>query len=150
MKTPDEIKKGLWCCENPNGNPTMCEECPYKGTKGSCIGRLYMEARKCIQQLEAKDVEQVHRIAELEQELAAVKRERDAQMVDILIFVGNDNLCSICKHSGENNKAKRQYCKAVSCDDCKIYECACMDCSRHNCYEWRGVCQENTEGDIEK
>lgn len=88
MKTPEEIRKGLECCENPNGNPTICEECPYKDTKGSCIDRLYIEARKCIRQLEAKDVEQVHRIAELEQELAAVRRERDAAI---------DNLKSACK-----------------------------------------------------
>lgn len=161
MKTPEEIKKGFACTGQYSSY--YCSICPYNNDGRPCLdnGReAKSDALEYIQQLEAnwnqvskalcgkenatlEELLQV--VSQVKADLEAVKRERDALMVDILIFVGNENLCSICKHSAENNKAKRQYCKAVSCDDCRIYECACMDCSRHNCYEWRGVCPENTE-----
>lgn len=46
MKTPDEIKKGLWCCANDK-----CEECPYDASKCICFEK---DALAYIQQLEAK------------------------------------------------------------------------------------------------
>ncbi len=63
MKTPNEIKQGLECCQSPVG----CENCPYEtvGTLGyDCSNTLNTDVLTYIQQLE--------------QELAAVKRERDA------------------------------------------------------------------------
>jgi hypothetical protein len=86
-----------------------------------------MEARKCIQQLEAKDVEQVHRIAELEQELAAVKRERDAAVRDFKSFANCEhNVCHYCKFDSDFDCGKCWY-------------------RYPEAFGWRGVCPENTE-----
>ena len=149
MKTPDEIKKGLECCENPNGNPTICEECPYKDTKGSCIDRLYMEARKCIRQLEAKDVKQAQRIAELEAELDAVKRERDAAVRDMRKMAMSRFPCDVCSNDRQNDPVCKSH--QGDCSVCSVH-CPCDGCFDDwemeltgNNFAWRGVCPENTE-----
>lgn len=65
MKTPDEIKRGLECC--PGQYSASCGKCPYSNDGKDC-GRngvqIMKDALAYIQQLEA--------------ELEAVKRERDA------------------------------------------------------------------------
>ena len=72
MKTPEEIKKGLWCCAN-NDISAHCGNCPYNRGTGDhgCIAELNADALALIQQLE---------------------RERDAAIADIL------RECHKCKH----------------------------------------------------
>ena len=51
MKTPDEIKKGLECCDAYND----CQQCPYDKADGSwaCTVERNTDALAYIQQLEA-------------------------------------------------------------------------------------------------
>lgn len=71
MKTPDEIKKGLECCEY---GCQKCYECPYKpqGDDPSydCVETMKIDSLALIQQL---------------------KRERDAAVADI------PRACGYCK-----------------------------------------------------
>lgn len=131
MKTPDEIKKGLGCvlAGFNDSCSLVCATCEFYNP-GYNIKKRMEDTLDYIQQLEAKDVEQVHRIAELEKELAAVKQERDAAVADL----DNNNQCYICAH--------------VDCWD----EDPCFSCIHSNPidnfashFEWRGVCPENTE-----
>ena len=52
MKSPEEIRKGLECCIDPDGN---CFECPYNN--GFCDASLERDALAYIQQLEQRLVE---------------------------------------------------------------------------------------------
>ena len=65
MKKPDEIKKGLECISAKHQG---CAECPYRFS-GDCDAAATADALAYIQQLEA--------------ELAAVKRQRDALLKTI-------------------------------------------------------------------
>lgn len=125
MKTPEEIKKGLECAKNCEENDLGCRRCPYLG--GDCSD-LHPDALAYIQQLEVDSARQDAYILRLENELEAVKRERDAAVKDLT--EGRD--CYSCKHLGQR------------------FAGPCVDCmSGHgyeeNHYEWRGVCPENTE-----
>ena len=84
-------------------------------------------------QKDALELMQSQRIAELEAELAAVKRERDAA-------------CIVIKQmSGELDIPACGWCKSNLFD---TFEPACRECGTHNeGFEWRGVCPENTEAD---
>ena len=120
-KTPDEMACGLECIR------TNAERVCVKPEKGQCprCEQLVGESLELFQQLKAKDVEKAQRITELEQELAAVKRERDAAVKDI----SRGSRCSVCKKFFKNNDG-------VGCTG-GVY------CIPNN-FEWRGVCQENT------
>lgn len=50
MKTPDEIKKGLECCNKGN-----CENCPYRERKIDCADVLREDTLAYIQQLEERE-----------------------------------------------------------------------------------------------
>lgn len=52
MKSPEEIRKGLECCIDPDGN---CFECPYNN--GFCDASLERDALAYIRQLEQRLVE---------------------------------------------------------------------------------------------
>ena len=55
MKTPEEIKKGLECCENDSGS--CSERCPYFNSLSNgvdCASKMHADALALIQQLEAK------------------------------------------------------------------------------------------------
>jgi len=106
MKTPEEIKKGLECCTVP-----LCAECPYDSDP-SCVVKNE-DALAYIQQLEA--------------ELEAVKRERDAAVSDLAHYA----MCPACKHFDVRCPMK---------DDC-LY-------GTKGRFKWRGPCAEN--GGIEK
>jgi hypothetical protein len=120
MKKPDEIKKGLNVCGTLDGD---CDQCTYAKYKVHCTDRLRQDALALIQQLEAKDVKQSQRIAELEQELATVKRERDAAV---------DSLRGDCRH-----------CKYITSPSCEEPCRSCIDGSSYRTnkikWEWRGV-----------
>jgi len=49
MKTPDEIKRGLWCCTHNSG----CDACPYRDISVGCRPARNDDALALIQQLEA-------------------------------------------------------------------------------------------------
>lgn len=70
-------------------------------------------------------MQQAKRIAELEHELAAVKRERDALYCDLST---REDACDVCKHG------------CLYKHDCEelFGETGCS-------FEWQGVCSENTE-----
>jgi hypothetical protein len=108
MKTPEETKCGLECIR------TNAERVCVKPEKGQCprCEQLVGEGLSRIQQLEA--------------ELAAVKRERDAAVKDI----SRGSRCSVCKKFFKNNDG-------VGCSG-GVY---CIPLN----FEWRGVCPENTE-----
>jgi hypothetical protein len=122
MKTPDEIKKGMECCMDYRSCTDYREaKCPYNDI-GECADALLADALALIQQLEAKDTKQYHRIAELEKELAAVKQERDAAVADLSFGVIK---CDVCKHG----RFFGNECIGLFGDG---------GCS----FEWRGVCQD--------
>lgn len=52
-KTPDEIKKGLECC-NGDDEDVRCVGCPYSGGGFDCICMLTADVLAYIQQLEAE------------------------------------------------------------------------------------------------
>ena len=120
MKTPDEIKKGLWCCSSEDESAD-CGSCPYN--RGiDCSGRiseLCADALALFQQLE---------------------RERDAAVKDMR----NAALCGchVCKHYYRPDPNVRKYaCKIHGsfeehdfiADDGSIW-CGAM--------QWRGVQKE--------
>ena len=133
MKTPDEIKKGLFCCWEDG-----CATCPYDDdcTMGENFMDVAKDAHAYIQQLESDNENKQKRIDELVSRLAEVERERDAAVADL------SDRC--------------QYCKHISCDD-EDENSPCKDCMQRKggvpfapmirtCFEWRGVCEENTGG----
>lgn len=83
-------------------------------------------------------MQQYKRIAELEAELASVKRERDAAKSDLC----NAEPCFTCLHFRRNGGD----CGGGSA--CREAMGECIESNREytgNVYEWRGVCKENTE-----
>lgn len=112
MKTHEEIKKGLGSCSSYEclGNHT---DCPYFESD-MCMTFATGDALAYIKQLEA--------------ELAAVKRERDAAVKDI------KKGCTTCKwHEVTFNGCSPDH-------DCTHdYVCDGL----YSAWEWRGVCSEN-------
>ena len=136
MKTPDEIKKGLECCDKQ-----ACEECPYDECGDDsrlCMPVLIEDSFELVQQLEVKAVKQSQRIAELEQDLAAVMRERDAAVADIK----TSQSCSLCIHCPKDDECETALFLCMECD--KV-GCVCRECFHGEKLEWRGICPENTE-----
>jgi hypothetical protein len=111
MKTPEEIKKGLNVCGTLDGD---CDSCAYAGFKVFCTDRLRQDALALIRQLEA--------------ELAAAKRERDALFADIK----QCNDCYFCKHYGTSLDVE-------PCQTC-ILDFQKQDFKPG--FEWRGVCPD--------
>ena len=73
MKTPDEIKKGLDCCNQfrSGGHWNICSKCPCDIGKGRCDGTLETDALTYIQQLEADNAQQARCIENLTDKLNA-------------------------------------------------------------------------------
>lgn len=101
MKKPDEIMKGLECCSDANN---VCTDygCAYENgfRYPKCREKLMGDAFAYIQQLE--------------QDLAAVKRERDALSKDLKaackLLWSDDSMhcCKFCEH--ENEPKDTGYC----------------------------------------
>lgn len=90
MKTPEEIKKGLFCCWEDG-----CTTCPYDDdcTMGENFMDVARDALTYIQQLESR--------------LAQAERERDAAVRDCARFPcytcnekGNGDFCHQCRTTG--------------------------------------------------
>lgn len=79
MKTPDDIKKGLFCCWEDG-----CATCPYDD---DCTMEANFESL-------AKD--SLDYTNQLESRLAQAERERDAAVADLM--TASMNLCSACKY----------------------------------------------------
>lgn len=111
MKKSDETKKVLEHCIKTGMGCHMCD---------------YLV--RCLKVVRGKPIMQdaLALIQQLETELAAVKRERDAAVRDIkLCAIYSDSTCKVCKN-GKNGRCRR----------------VCLVQKR---FEWRGVCSENTE-----
>lgn len=94
QKTPDDIKKGLWCCTHNSG----CDVCPYRDISVGCRPARNADALALIQQLESdkqqlegllthmnqlrdaaagRALQMEERVHQLEAELKATKDEFD-------------------------------------------------------------------------
>lgn len=134
MKTPNEIKQGLKFCIAGSCVPY----CKYGKLEDCGVGqKLIEDTLTYIEQLEAKDVKQAQRIAELEQELAAVERERNAAVADIK----TSQRCSLCIHCPKDDECETSLFLCMECD--KV-GCVCRECFHGEKLEWRGV-RPNTE-----
>ena len=74
----------------------------------------------------------LERIYRLEAELAHVKLERDAAIMDMKVVP----VCSICKHWAKKEAQRKQTLEIPD---------VCIKCitSRKRQFEWRGLCAEN-------
>ena len=52
MKTPEEIKKGLECCQCDREGMLLCDECQYRTSGCVCYSKLHADAIAYIWQLE--------------------------------------------------------------------------------------------------
>ncbi len=62
--------------------------------------------------------------------VARLTAERDAAVMDLRMLSDELKFCRTCKH--DRGKG--------------VFDCGKHDCDEKNLYEWRGVCEENTEG----
>jgi hypothetical protein len=115
-KTPDEIKKGLECCNNIYS----CPNCPYDNGDESwgCTVEKNADALALIQQLQAENEKKDARIQQLE-------AERDA----LLKYITDSTwaACDICKHG---------------IDGASVLDCKHIREVGVPCFEWRGVQKE--------
>ena len=113
MKTPEEIKKGIKCCNTTNS----CNVCPYYG-EDECLCNKNDDAFSLIQQLE---------------------QERDAL---IAALKKTDVDCEYCKHVMQNSPhCDAADCNCERCPEKE--NCKCCTCSRlNNNWEWCGVKHE--------
>ena len=113
MKTPDEIKKGMYCCYgDPYGRE--CDECPYDFIDEKyCDCYLGADVREYIQQLE-KDRNAL--LADL----------RDADMLE-------------CVHCAHYVPVGAQCAGEGDCLECDYKNCACNGCRGNSNWKWRGV-----------
>ena len=91
MKTPDEIKKGLYCCGTID---VSCTNCPYDEdchTQGDGYCSVEDDALIYIERLESR--------------LAQVERERDAAVQD----ARDGTMCDTCKHNNSKDYLKPCY-----------------------------------------
>jgi hypothetical protein len=129
MKTPDAFKKNLIVC---------MDEAIEVAENGDAHDLLDF-----AHHAHARMSETLTYIQQLEQELAAVKRERDAAVDDMKQAQGC--ICNICKSHYRPDPAVRRY-------ECKILgkfseifdndDGGALFCGK---FEWRGVCPENKE-----
>lgn len=80
----------------------------------------------------------------LTQELEAVKRERDAAVAGLKKSAALGKVCIGCIHTDcEIGEMCQQ--NDFDCWNCRP-GCVCKGCVNNSLWQWRGVCQENTEG----
>lgn len=143
MKKPEEIKNGLGHCATYG----FCSECPYRHhgwSSKDCKRMLVSEALKYIQQLEAEAAKQAQRIAELEQELAAVKQERDAAVDGLKKAAASGSVCIGCTHMGSEETSEMCQQNDFNCLNCHP-GCVCKACRNNSLWQWRCVRPQNTE-----
>lgn len=126
VKTPDEIKKGLYSCTYAEG----CAVCPYDGIE-DCAAKKNVDALSLIQQLEAQNAELLGKIKQLEQERETLIR----------IAAGGKELCDFCVNSIDLGGMQAAHCNEADflCDRCKA-PCPCRDCQLGSAFAWNGKC----------
>lgn len=132
-RTPDEIKKGLMCCWEDG-----CANCPYDDDcEYSAYVYIARDALSYIRQLEA--------------DLAAAKRERDAALADMRKLATTQIPCDVCSNDHRNDPVCKRH--QGDCSECGLH-CPCDGCFDDwemrimgNNFAWRGGCPENTEED---
>ena len=113
MKTPDEIKKGLYICYVQPGGRT-CNECPYFIDDASdCDCNPGADSLGYIQQLE---------------------KEHDALLADL-----RDADMLECAHCAHYVHVGAQCEGEGDCLECDYKNCACNGCWGNSNWEWRGV-----------
>lgn len=127
MKTPEEIKKGLYICYvQPDGR--TCGICPYDViNEGYCECNLVADALEYIHQLE-------HQIGELTEKVAQLEKERNALLDDLR--EADMTMCNHCAYfvtTGSQGK-----CDGY-CWDCDGKDCPCNTCWDNSNWKWRGV-----------
>lgn len=142
-RTPDEIKKGLECCQDCQSCTKYDEtQCPYYDVKG-CVDTLLADAIALIQQLES-DKQQLEglcnhmnqlrdaaagRALKMEERAHQLEAERDAAVKDLHDALKLSNEIDVC-----------QFCNRRDCTHdgvCDIWE--------HERWEWRGVQKEEAK-----
>ena len=81
MKTPDEIKKGIYCCYVYSFE-RKCDECPYTVDATDCDCLPGNDAFEYIQQLE-------RRIGELAEKVAQIKAEQQNLICDFMDYIND-------------------------------------------------------------
>ena len=144
-KTPDEIKKGLECCQEDECFGER-ENCPYTADPNLCVGVMCGDALALIQQLQAENAEQAERIQQLEAELSDAKNnhqhtidiaERQKDQIDKLKKV-------IVRLNAERDAAVAGLKSNCVCPECKYFsddiQEPCRGCKPNDSkFEWRGV-----------
>lgn len=167
-KTPDEIKKGLFC---GSGNPVPCEECAYRRTR-ECNNEADADALDYIQQLES-GIDHAEKVAK---ECAKSITENMKKLESRLAKA--EPCCAACAYNSTGDgsciahihlleerlaQAERERDAAVNdlkessfCCDCLHYAVPaekepCLSCFKRMQekpkWKWRGVCAENTKED---
>lgn len=113
MNTPDEIKRGLWCCTHNSG----CDACPYRDISVGCRPARNADALALIQRLEVDN-------SQLRNYIRLLQTERDAAVRDLTEMAQDtDESC--------------EYCKMFKTPHCSL-ECR----MKNKGFEWRGVQKE--------
>ena len=127
MKTPDEIKKGLECCQHdPYSGLCHCEKgCPYWPTD-KC-DHLRRDALALIQRLEEKYERAMENAKILSDAVTKLERERDAAVKDVKSLCATthfyDDYCEYCKYKEEDGQCNHE----------------CVPYSNKWGFEWRGL-----------
>ena len=169
MKTPEEIKKGLECCQPRYENDhwvTCNSDCPYQPDAPLCHKALVAGALAYIQQLE----DAIYKTTQLMQSATEVIKKSQEQLESTYSQVkkalcGKENVSLVeVLEAADQLKSRlaqveRERDAAVS--DLKLVGC-CGTCINNDggctteCYivsgkltgwQWRGVCPENTKED---
>lgn len=119
MKPTEEIKCGMECIR------TNASRICIKPKNGQCP--------RCEQLVS----ESLGRIQQLESQLAQVKKERDAAVDDLEKYKG----CGTCKFQDVQFECDDYQ----SCAECDNADCPCYGISVDDCWQWRGVCDDDTE-----
>lgn len=87
MKSPEQIKKGLECCQTDMTTKyKVCGKCGYFNNGFGCENTLMKEALAYIHQLE---------------------RERDAAVEDMTEAMRGSEQCTYCKYLSQDDKCTR-------------------------------------------
>ena len=137
MKSPEEIKVVLQCCIVLN---ERCAECPNNGDV-NCVDNVLRDSLEYIEQLE-KELAEAKELAECRLKRKNFYKKRD-----------NEHLVQAIRLRLERDAIKRDLVyvanEAGACVTCKRWKGGYPQCELalegKYCYEWRGICDENSK-----